>query len=339
MADSALRRAASVGDVIALATALRRGANVDAVEKHDPEDREGFAALHLAAEAGKLDACLALLAAGAAPNMATAAGYTPLMFASMNGHLDIVTALLDARADIRAKTKKKGRTAMYWACARGKLNVLQLLFKRGAALECKSDLGERALLAAAAAGHASIIAALISRGVSLASETVKTPMMLAARNGWHHAVDEILRGMARIDELNLQGRGPDSVTKNITREQLLRVDENGLNVLMIASRAGHARVVRSILQQSHVAESKKGWYVNLRAPDNSSCGNGKTALMFAAAGGHYGACRFLLQAGASPRMRDRNNFTAAMIASMGKNKQVLELLDGVAQRKYLKRGS
>ena len=90
-----------------------------------------------------------------------------------------------------------------------------------------------------------------------------------------------------------------------------------LNVLMIASRAGHARVVRSILQQSHVAESTKGWYVNLRAPDNS-CGNGKTALMFAAAGGHYGGCRFLLQAGASPHMRDRNNFTAAMIASMGK---------------------
>ena len=335
MADSALRRAASVGDVIALATALRRGANVDAVKKHDPEDREGFAALHLAAEAGKLDACVSLLTAGAAPNMATAAGYTPLMFACMNGHLDIVGTLLDARADIRAKTKKKGRTAMYWACARGKLNVLQLLFKRGAALECKSDLGERALLAAAAAGHASIIAALISRGVSLAAPGV-SPMMLAARNGRHHAVDELLRGMARIDELNLQGRGPDSVTRNITREQLLRVDANGLNVLMIASHAGHARVVRSILQQSHVAESNKGWYVNLRAPDNFC---GKTALMLAAAGGHYGACRFLLQAGASPRMRDRNNFTAAMIASMGKNKQVLELLDGLAQRQFLKRGS
>jgi len=51
-------------------------------------------------------------------------GWTPLHIASYKGHADAIKALLDAGANVEAKTKKV--TCLLW-CARGKQHVVTQL--------------------------------------------------------------------------------------------------------------------------------------------------------------------------------------------------------------------
>ena len=56
-----------------------------------------------------------LLKAGADANERGPQGETPLMLASRNGNLDAIKILLDHKADVNAKEKLRGTTALMWA--------------------------------------------------------------------------------------------------------------------------------------------------------------------------------------------------------------------------------
>lgn len=61
-------------------------------------------------------------------------GYTPLMMASKNGHLEVVQVLIDHRADInlRYAGRKVGRTALDMAKESGHTTIETLLLQAGA---------------------------------------------------------------------------------------------------------------------------------------------------------------------------------------------------------------
>jgi ankyrin repeat protein len=60
-----------------------------------------------------------LLAAKANVNARLAGGWTPLMIAAWEGHLDVVQSLLAAKADVNAKTPIHGQTALIMASQQG----------------------------------------------------------------------------------------------------------------------------------------------------------------------------------------------------------------------------
>ena len=69
-------------------------------------------------------------------------GFTPLLYASYVGVLEIVDALLEAGANVRA-TCKDGDTALHYASAQGHLEVIARLGRqKGVALECTDADGE-----------------------------------------------------------------------------------------------------------------------------------------------------------------------------------------------------
>jgi ankyrin repeat protein len=69
-------------------------------------------------------------ALGVALDRETARGHTALTWACVCGNLDVVTALLDAGAQLTACTRKTGRTALHMAAAALCAPVVQVLLDR-----------------------------------------------------------------------------------------------------------------------------------------------------------------------------------------------------------------
>ena len=72
-------------------------------------------------------------------------GQTPLYWAIMNGHLDVVTALVKIGDDILNVECDKARTPILVAASYAKLNIVEYLLACGADLTAKDNNGKNAL--------------------------------------------------------------------------------------------------------------------------------------------------------------------------------------------------
>ena len=71
-----------------------------------------------------------------------AAGNTPLHWASLNGHLDVVKALVTAGANV-SLVNEKGYDACYYAEQNGKMEIAELLLKEGTGSDKSGDGPDR----------------------------------------------------------------------------------------------------------------------------------------------------------------------------------------------------
>jgi ankyrin repeat protein len=163
----------------------------------------GVTALYVAARAGDVAATRLLLAAGADANVALpASGETVLMTAAKAGHEDVVAALLtggvegvsvaelgEARAaarvaeaagyspatnpaiasnyaDVNARERLYGRTALMIAATEGHLSVVRLLVEAGTDLNVSDAEGSTALSLARSYGHLDVAALLEASGAN-----------------------------------------------------------------------------------------------------------------------------------------------------------------------------
>ncbi len=124
---TALHHAAMRGDAEMVQVLLYAGANVRAQTRLG-----GYTALHLASQRGH-DAVLAeLVKAGADPNQPTQTGATPLMLASASGHVLAVKQLIANKADLNAREKANEQTALMFAAAFDRPEVVKVLVEVGA---------------------------------------------------------------------------------------------------------------------------------------------------------------------------------------------------------------
>ena len=93
-------------------------------------------------------------------------GYTPLMAAAQGSSCELVTLLLDRRADLHA-TSTKGWDAMMWACSAGAEAVARLLLRSGAATHVVGADGATALSLAQRSGQPALCRLLDSEGIYL----------------------------------------------------------------------------------------------------------------------------------------------------------------------------
>ncbi|MDZ7693969.1 MAG: ankyrin repeat domain-containing protein [Balneolaceae bacterium] len=121
-------------------------------------------------------------------------GPTALMFASYNGHLDVIRYLVDNGAQLDRKNKE-GRTALMFAASGPFPDVVQYLLEQGADPN-RTDMAEgwSPLMYAAAEGNTEVVKILLSHGADpeLKDKDGDTAADFAQNNG-HTEIAKLLK--------------------------------------------------------------------------------------------------------------------------------------------------
>ena len=142
-----LHDAAARGDVAEIEKLIAEG------EKPNIQDSNSRTPLHVAAYLRKHDAARALLRLGANPNALDAERYDITTIAAVNNDLAMLKIALDGGGNPRAVTSPYDGTALIVAAHRGHVEIVRALIAAKAPLNHVSNLGWTALLEAIVLGN------------------------------------------------------------------------------------------------------------------------------------------------------------------------------------------
>jgi ankyrin repeat protein len=163
---------------------------------------------------------------------------TPLIKAAVNGHAHVVTLLLGAKADTKARDSK-GSRAMSEAAANGHTAVIESLLEGNADIQLDlSDLDDwNPLMHAAHQGHAAAVKVLLrakastevqAGGVGATRVGISRDsyaLMLAAERGFTDVVSQLLRAGARQEKREWDCATPQSLAKKRGHTEVLKLLE------------------------------------------------------------------------------------------------------------------
>jgi ankyrin repeat protein len=121
-----------------------------------------------------------LVKAGAHPNTRIATGETPLMTCARSGSVDAVSALLAAGAEVDAREPAQNQTALMWAAAEHHSAVLRRLIEARADLRARTKNGFTAVHFAAREGDIETTRLLLAAGVDVNIRTEPDPTEVRA---------------------------------------------------------------------------------------------------------------------------------------------------------------
>ena len=136
-----------------------------------------------------------LLRCGADPSVAQESGWTPLIVASYNGHIETVTVLLDSGYNIINAKTGTGKTALYVACQQAHYSIASMLLNANANPTIETRNGWTSLLFASSKGYTNIIQLLLQHGADVnykSTVTGTTALVLASTYGHTETVKLLL---------------------------------------------------------------------------------------------------------------------------------------------------
>ncbi|HCB64246.1 MAG TPA: hypothetical protein DEP20_02615, partial [Fusobacteria bacterium] len=297
---------------------IEKGAEVG-VAKED-----GYTALMLAAEKGYKEVCQMLIENRAEVNLVEKNGATPIMIAAQNGYKEVCELLIEKGADVNL-VEKDGWTALMVAAQNDYKEVCELLIGKGAKVNAKKQNGWTALMSAAREGHKEVCKLLIENGaeVGTAKEDGETALMLSAENGQKEVCELLIEKGAEVGAAN----------------------KDGWTALMKAASVGHKELCKMLIEKGADvnATRKNGWTALMKAAlvgHKEVCkvliGKGaevdaakedvETALMLSASVGHKELCKMLIEKGADVNATRKNGWTALMKAALFGYKEVCKVL-------------
>jgi ankyrin repeat protein len=318
-ANEALLRSSNNGDEEGVISALARGASTRCFGKKAEQSlHPGEYPITLASQQGHLEILDLLLQAKetADVNVRNLSGWTPLCLACREGHLNIVTKLVDSIVDSHDifLATTKGKTPLMCASRSGHVDIVQFLLKKGAAIELKSQRGWKSLHHAVSNGHSKVTNALFCRGANATSKSVssgQSVLSVASRSGKVDIVVDVLKHISKqenpVQKTFTQRSSPNYVMP------INAVDKEDKSALHIACSYNSLGVVRVLLANG----------ANKNAIDNM----GETPLITAAKEGNDRVVRILLENKCSTEFLCNNGWTALMWACSNKHVGAAKLLN------------
>ena len=293
--------------------------------------------LRLCVSSGNLQAVNVLLQNGASPHIGDSDGEcTPVMMASLMGHFEIAKTLTCAdRTIVNEQTKSLGMTALIFASLEGHIEIVHLLLQKGSEPNMTGFKGETALMAASQNGNTEIVDLLLEAGAdpNVFYSDGKTALTLASR-GCHSKVVKLLLAHHADYTVSISVRGIpfDSFGYACYRGNKETVDVflNDANLSPTSLSLGW--YIACLFNKTHLIEylvhslseilleerqlivaCVKGNYVFSRfhklSPDITFV-HGVTLLMIACSCGHSSIVKSLVNAGANVHQTDSFGFQA-----------------------------
>ena len=253
-------------------------------------------ALVKAARLGDIDKARSLLDRGAKPTVGNDNGVTPLVAAAFEGRLEMAELLIKRGAAV----DQVPVGLREWALNNSRAPITDRELIESAAR------GDTALIAAVRRGHTPLVDLLLKykANPNLANQRGEVPIFVAAALGNAQMVQKLLR--VGVDPNTLEN---EKLTVSMTNS----LPSMGRNTpLLAAAQAGHTEVVR-VLLNGGAAVNHQG-FLN------------KTAL-FCAVDRSYGATvELLLKSNADPNLNDIEGLTPLIVASRNGNSRITQML-------------
>lgn len=312
---------------------------------------DGQSLLAKAAHEGSANMTKLLLSRGSDPLARDHQGQTAITLASRQGHVHIISVLLDWVKSQRPQTAvqmmehvdNEGWTALRSAAWGGHASVVRLLLDAGADVDGSDNEGRTALRAAAWGGHEEIVLTLLNYGAKVDKADIKgrTPLIAAAYMGHYEAVEILLDHKAEVDLADGDGRTALSVAalcvptvagvKSYGEVASLLLDRgadpghrdhDGMTPLLLAAYEGHDNVVELLLEAGADVDETPG------PEGNVSSAAAVTPLLAAAAMGHMKTvCRLLFWGAAVDAIDCEGRTALCLAAARGSVEVVRALLD------------
>ena len=225
------------------------------------------------------------------PNVQNTLGWSAIMFASRNGHLQVVELLLEKNADPNVRTNA-GCTALMFTSHNGHHQVVEILLNKGANPNIQTNNGWTALIFASENGHHQVVDVLLKKGANPNIHGIDglTALIIASNNGHLQVVALLLKACA---------------DPNLCLEE-------GWTALMFASFKDDLQVAELLLKE--------------QSDPNAHNNKGRTPLMFASQNGNLQLAKLLLKEKVDPNAHDNEGYTALMLVSQNGCLHIAELL-------------
>lgn len=162
-ASALLVESAREGDLPGVTRALEQGADIETTEPIG-----GLTPLIIASNNGFTEIAVYLIDAGADVNAKSRQGITPLIAAAMNGHADMVALLATKITNLDQLSEMQYQSnALHLAARDGHTAVIEVLLKAGADVNALEGTDSTALMYAAYNGHLEAVELLIEQGADL----------------------------------------------------------------------------------------------------------------------------------------------------------------------------
>lgn len=310
---------------------------------------DGQTLLASAAHEGSANVAKLLLTRGFDPLATDHQGQTPMNLASRQGHVKVLSVLLDwaksqephTAVQMMEHVDNEGWTALRSAAWGGHSEAVRLLLHAGADVDGCDSEGRTALRAAAWGGHEEIVLTLLDYGaqVDKADSKGRTPLIAAAYMGHHEAVEMLLEHDAEVDLADGDGRTALSVAALCVPTaagvkgygevvgllldrgaDAAHRDNDGMTPLLLAAYEGHEDITELLLEAGADVDETAG-------PDGSvSAAAAVTPLLAAAAMGHMKTVSQLLVWGAAVDAIDCEGRTALCLAAARGSVEVVRVL-------------
>lgn len=263
----------------------------------EQKNMDGKRPLHEAALSGCMKCTSYILKQNVFVDPIKRADWTPLMFATANGHLDVTRELIKYGADVN-RINKDGWNSFHLACREGLLLILDYLLVKVNASQWKtrSNNLRTPLHTAAMHGQLTTITYLLKHGAYQKDEKDScgtTPLM-----------DSLRFGFVDVADCLIKEHGADIYT----------TDSIGRSCVHIAAHSGQIDSIKYLVEACNV---------NVESPCLDST---TSALHFAAKEGHKDVLEYILSAGGNVNAVDKNNRTALHLSTASNKLDIVELL-------------